>query len=187
VNTKQKTVPCSLLPVPYPESPLYLHSFVFKNEVTNEIWTDLQKVVIIELPKVPKDDKDDDTNSNYELLQCFGLKSTEEFRMFALRHPKVKPVCDTVIRLNLIKSLRMIAESREKYKRDMAGIKDYAWEAGRAEAKAEAKAEYDVIIKEKDAALSEKDAALSEKDAALSEQVAENARLLAEIERLKKG
>jgi predicted transposase/invertase (TIGR01784 family) len=158
---------CAMLTgyVLFPASSDYIHSFVFMNEKTGEIWTDLQKVVIIELPKIPVDD---DNTSNWEILSCFNLNNAEELKMFALKHPKVKPICDNVVRLNFIRSVRMIAESREKLKRDMASYK----ELGRAEGHAAAKAESDEIIKAKDAALSEKDAALSEKDAALSQQAA---------------
>ncbi|GMO45610.1 MAG: hypothetical protein Ta2G_00530 [Termitinemataceae bacterium] len=170
----------------FPESSKYVHTFVFMNEETKEIWTDLQRVVIIELPKVPKDD---DKSEGWELLKCFTLKNEEELKMFAQKHQRVKPICDKVIHLNLRRELRMFAESREKYRRDMTAMKDYAWDeghaegygAGHAEGHAEAKAAADEIIKTKDAALQAKDVALSAKDAALLKQAAEIAALKAQL------
>jgi predicted transposase/invertase (TIGR01784 family) len=171
--TRIKQSICAMLAdyVEFPKSKDYIHSFVFMNEKTYEPWTDLQKVVIIELPKVPSDD---DKSSEWELLKCFNLKTTEEFDMFGERHPKVRPICENVVKFNLLQSLRLLAESREKLRRDIASYKEYAWDEGWDEGHAAAKAEADEVIKAKDAALSEKDTVLSEQAAALQTALAEN-------------
>jgi hypothetical protein len=85
-------------------------------EKTNEIWTELQKVVIIELPKLPEKcngtDGTDDADA-WEFFKCFTLKTKKEFAMFAKQHPKTKPLYENVKRLSFTTRLRMIADMRE--------------------------------------------------------------------------
>jgi predicted transposase/invertase (TIGR01784 family) len=164
----------------------YINSYVLKNEKTNEVWTDLQKIITIELPKLPKDD---DGTAAWELLKCFTFKSKEDFKMFAKAHPNVAPIYEAVKQLSFSKRMRMIHTMREIHRHDIITCVEEAKKEGREEGLEKGitigEAKSTEIIKAKDVELSEKDAELSEKNIELSEKDAKLSEKDAEIERLK--
>jgi predicted transposase/invertase (TIGR01784 family) len=155
----------------------YINSFVFKNKKTNEIWTELQKVVIIELPKLPE--KYNNTDA-WEFFKCFTFKTEKEFAMFAKQHPKIKPLYENVKRLSLTTRLRMIAELREKARRDDLARLGAAIDEGREEMAKEMEAKTKEMVKK----LAKKSKKLTEKSKKLAKKSKENEELKRENERL---
>jgi predicted transposase/invertase (TIGR01784 family) len=94
-------------------------------------------VIIIELPKVP--DEDDGT-AVWPWLKFFKSRKLEEFDMLAKKHPEISGPVVEIKRLSWSERRRMIAEAREKLRRDNAAIMDDAREDGLAEGMAEGEA-----------------------------------------------
>jgi predicted transposase/invertase (TIGR01784 family) len=121
-----------------PEETAYLNTYELRNTESRKLFTELIKVIILELPKVPKED---DGTAIWPWMHFFKCRKVEEFNMLATKHPEVSGPVAEIKRLSWSERRRMIAEAREKWRRDMAAMKKDAREDGLAEGKAEGIAE----------------------------------------------
>jgi predicted transposase/invertase (TIGR01784 family) len=117
-----------------PEETAYLNTYELRNTESGKRFTDLIKVIILELPKVPEED---DGTAIWPWMQFFKCRKLEEFDMLAAKHPEVSGPVAEIKRLSWSERRRMIADAREKMRRDNVAIMEYAKEQGLAEGKAQ--------------------------------------------------
>jgi len=118
----------------------YMNIYELKND-QNRSFTDLLKVVIIELPKLPEEED----GELWPWLRFLRCKEKEELEMLAKKYPKLKKPIKCTERMGLIESIRDIRFHRNLAKWDeinrIEQIKDDARDEGRAEGKAKGLAE----------------------------------------------
>jgi predicted transposase/invertase (TIGR01784 family) len=93
------------------EEPHYLNTFFLKNEKTGKLFTDLFQIVIVELPKVPKDENG---AAEWPWLQFFKCKTVEEFNMLAAKFPQVRRAVDALKEISMSGHARALADARQK-------------------------------------------------------------------------
>jgi predicted transposase/invertase (TIGR01784 family) len=103
----------------------YLNTYSFRNDFNGEVFTDLIKIITIELPKVPKEW---DRNAVWPWARFFTCKTEEEFDMLAEEYPEVTKVVGTLKKLSWSERRRMIADAKEIHRKDIRAITDYARE-----------------------------------------------------------
>jgi predicted transposase/invertase (TIGR01784 family) len=113
-----------------PDEPGYMNAFELRSGETGRLFTDLQKYVILELPKVPEED---DGNPMWPQLRFLKCRTEEEMAMLVKEHPEVRPVVAEYQHLTLSEKLRKRAEQREKDRRDTWAALEYAKDEVRAE------------------------------------------------------
>jgi predicted transposase/invertase (TIGR01784 family) len=113
-----------------PEERHYLNSYELRNPLTGRPFTDLLKVVIIELPKVPETD---DGQAIWPWLRFFKSKTREELTMLTKTHPEVKPAVNEYAKISWSERRRMIADFKEKQRRDKHAMLEFARDEGREE------------------------------------------------------
>jgi predicted transposase/invertase (TIGR01784 family) len=138
-----------------PDEPGYMNTFELRNGKTGSLFTDLQKYVILELPKLPEADDGHPIWPHLRFLKC---KTREEIELLAKKHPEVQPIVAEYKHMTLSETLRWRAKQKEKDRRDTWAALEYAKDEGRAEVRAEK----DRVIAEKDQALAEKDQVIAE-------------------------
>jgi predicted transposase/invertase (TIGR01784 family) len=106
-----------------PEEKNFLNIYGLRNIKSGNLFTDLLKLYIIELPKLPRDD---DGSPSWPWLQFFKCRKEEEFNMLAEKHPEVRPIIAEYKKLTWSERRRMIADLKEKYRRDHQAILDDA-------------------------------------------------------------
>jgi predicted transposase/invertase (TIGR01784 family) len=126
------------------DEPGYLNTFELRNSKTGKLFTDLQKYVILELPKVPAKD---DGHPIWPQLQFLKCRAEEDMKMLAEKHPEVQPLVAEYVQMTLLEKLRWRARQKEKDRRDTWAALEYAKDEGRAESQ-QALAEKDRIITE---------------------------------------
>jgi predicted transposase/invertase (TIGR01784 family) len=112
----------------------YKNVYRFLNTVSHKAFTDLQELVILELPKAPE--KDDGT-AVWPWLKYFKCKTMEELEMLARKHPEVAGAVRQVRRNSPIRAIRELIFEYEDARRIRMGRDRYAREQGYQEAKAE--------------------------------------------------
>jgi predicted transposase/invertase (TIGR01784 family) len=112
----------------------YKNVFRFLNTVSHEPFTDLQEIIILELPKVPDED---DGSALWPWLKFFKCQTKEELNMLAKKHKEVSDAVWQVRRMSPIKAIREMIFEYEDAKRLRMGQDAYVWEQGykKAEAK----------------------------------------------------
>jgi len=147
------------------EESTYINVYTLKND-KNRSFTDLLKVVIIELPKVP----DDEDGAIWHWLRFLKCKKKEEYEMLAKKYPDLKKPINCVRRMGLLESIRDYQFHRNLAKIDEICLKEQ-WKLdgieegksigiklgkveGKAEGKAESKAEI-IALLEKGVSLEE--------------------------------
>jgi hypothetical protein len=118
-----------------PKTGGYLNSFTLRNDVNGKVFTNLIKIITIELPKVPKET---DKAAAWPWARFFTCKGEEEFDMLAKEYPEVMKVVGELKKLSLGERLRMLADEKEKRRKDRLAREAYVREEGRAEARAAA-------------------------------------------------
>ncbi|GHV83112.1 hypothetical protein AGMMS50212_04520 [Spirochaetia bacterium] len=108
-------------------SPDYLNTWTMNNKKDGEQFTDLMKIVTIELSKLPKED---DGKAVWPFLQCFKCKRKEDFDMLAKKHPEVKEIAVQVKKLSFFERHRMIAEKKAMWRADLRAMMTDARESG---------------------------------------------------------
>jgi predicted transposase/invertase (TIGR01784 family) len=101
--------------VDLPNLPGYIHYFAHREEKSGTLFTDLQNTVIIELPKMPKED---DGNGAWPVLECFRCKTVEEAEMHAKAYPKIREIVADLRGFSLVKEIRAAYELWQKERRD---------------------------------------------------------------------
>lgn len=113
-----------------PEEEHYLNFYDLRNPLTGRPFTDLVKVVIVELPKVPKTD---DGQPIWPWLKFFKCQTKEELTMLTQTHPEVKPAVNEYAKISWSDRRRMIADFKEKQRRDKHAMLEFAKDEGREE------------------------------------------------------
>jgi predicted transposase/invertase (TIGR01784 family) len=105
----------------------YLNVYTFRNERDGKQFTDLIKIITIELPKVPNEP---DQEAVWPWLRFFTCRNEEEFTMLAEQYPEVKQPVAILKKLSWGERRRMIAENKEKWRRDVRAMTKDAREEG---------------------------------------------------------
>ncbi|GHU64507.1 hypothetical protein FACS189447_01470 [Spirochaetia bacterium] len=117
-----------------PEEKSFLNIYGLRNTKSGNPFTNLLKLYIIELPKLPRED---DGSPSWPWLQFFKCRKEEEFDMLAENHPEVRPIIAEYKKLTWSERRRMIADLKEKYRRDNQAILDDAKQLGHEEGREE--------------------------------------------------
>jgi predicted transposase/invertase (TIGR01784 family) len=117
------------------EEESYANDYEMRND-KGRSFTDLLKVFILELPKLPeKEDK-----AVWPWLQFFKCKEQEEYEMLARKHPELKEAVSCVKKMSLSEQWRQVMLERQMSKRKQRGIKEQI-RLDREEARTEGRAE----------------------------------------------
>jgi predicted transposase/invertase (TIGR01784 family) len=112
----------------------YMNTYELRNSESGGLFTDLQKFVILELPKVPETD---DGQEIWPQLRFFKCRTKEDFQMLLKRHPEVQPVVAEYQRISWSEKRRKIADYKEKIRRDEWARTEYVRDEGREQGRAE--------------------------------------------------
>jgi predicted transposase/invertase (TIGR01784 family) len=117
-----------------PENERYHNRYTLHDPATGSEFTDLLEVNTLELPKLPQDE---DGTPLWDWLKFLSAQEKEELTMLAEKNPQVKKAVVKLLSLSEDERARMLADSREKLRRDIsaqvrAGEKR-GWEGGREE------------------------------------------------------
>jgi hypothetical protein len=97
------------------EEETYANEYKMRND-KGRCFTDLLKVVILEIPKLPE--KEDE--AVWPWLQFFKCKRQEEFEMLARKHPELKEAVSCVKKMSL-------GEQWQQIQLDRLNAKMYEW------------------------------------------------------------
>jgi predicted transposase/invertase (TIGR01784 family) len=111
----------------------YKNTYRFLNTISHNLFTDLQEIVILELPKVPEND---DGTGLWPWLKYFKCKTMEELIMLAKNHPEVEDAVWQFRRRTPIKVIQDLIFEYEDARRIRAGQDAYQRELGYKEAEA---------------------------------------------------
>jgi len=114
------------------EEKSYINEYVLRNR-ENRCFTDLLKVVILELPKVPEAED----SPVWPWLQFLKSKSVEEYKMLAKKYPELKQATICAQKVTLRERLRWTLFDLEMRRRDEREWKNYVIEEARAQAQKE--------------------------------------------------
>jgi predicted transposase/invertase (TIGR01784 family) len=89
--------------------------FRLYDEKTKARFPDSMEINLLEIPKVREDDKSQLSN----WMRFFGAKTEEDFMTIAQTSPAIAEAWGVIKHLSADESARMLAESREKGRRDM--------------------------------------------------------------------
>jgi predicted transposase/invertase (TIGR01784 family) len=117
------------------ESPTYINIYEMRNW-ENQPFTDLLKLVILELPKVPAEED----HPVWPWLQLFKCKEVEEYEMLAKKHPEVKEAVSTLKKLSWFEERRMIKQQLAIWKVDERLLKEQIRREAMAEGQEKAQA-----------------------------------------------
>jgi predicted transposase/invertase (TIGR01784 family) len=129
-----------------PEEEDYLNVYELRNQKTGRLFTDLQKYVTVELPKLPEED---DGHPAWPQLQFLRSRAKEDMELLTKKHPEMRSVGADYNRMTLLERFRKRAEAREKERRDTWAALEYA--------KDEVREELGKVIEEKNQVITEKD------------------------------
>jgi predicted transposase/invertase (TIGR01784 family) len=142
----------------------YLRTIEWCDTESGEPFTNLQKIIIVELKKMPR--KDDGTAA-WPHLRYFTCKTKEEMTMLASNHSEVQGAVQEYRRLTMLEHVRMIIDEVNDDRRVRKAREAYVREEGLEQGYNKAAAEYQGQL----AAKSEQLAAKSEQLAARDEQI----------------
>ncbi|MDR3161862.1 MAG: Rpn family recombination-promoting nuclease/putative transposase [Spirochaetaceae bacterium] len=106
----------------------YINTYTFRSDFNGKRFTNLIKIITIELPKVPKEP---DQSAAWPWARFFTCKREEEFTMLVEQYPEVTKVVGSLRKLSLSERWRMIAEEKEIRRKDLRAIEKYAREEAR--------------------------------------------------------
>ncbi|GHU66745.1 hypothetical protein FACS189447_08170 [Spirochaetia bacterium] len=113
-----------------PGEPSYLNTWEIRNGRTGEQFTELIKIITIELPKLPIEYGG---QPEWPWIQYFRCKNREEFDMLAKSHPEVGKAVAVLEELSWSERRRLLAEAREKERRDIQAMVKDGYTEGRTE------------------------------------------------------
>jgi predicted transposase/invertase (TIGR01784 family) len=118
----------------------YFHRFTLYDSQSRIQFSDAQEICLLELPKLP--DKSDGT-ALWRWLRFMKTEEVEEMEKLAEQNSYIEKTMMKVMEMSKDEAERMIAEGREKARRDREAELDYAMNEGLAlgEAKGEAEGE----------------------------------------------
>jgi predicted transposase/invertase (TIGR01784 family) len=106
----------------------YMRTFEFCDTASGESFTALQKIVIIELKKLPQED---DGTAAWPHLRFFTCKTEEEMAMLVYNHPEVGGAAREYRRLTMLERVRMLVDDMNDARRLKKAREDYVREEGR--------------------------------------------------------
>ena len=112
----------------------YHHCFRLFDERTGYRFPDLFEINTLELPKLPGEP---DGTMLFNWLWMFTARTKEEFAMVAKTSPEIAKAVGVIMELSEDERTRLLAESREKYRRDEEARLEYREEKGRQEERQE--------------------------------------------------
>ncbi|MDR0387856.1 MAG: Rpn family recombination-promoting nuclease/putative transposase [Treponema sp.] len=121
----------------------YMNSFLLRNDTNRKIFTDLIKIITIELPKVPEMT---DRKAVWPWARFFTCKGEEEFDMLTEEYPELTKVVGTLKKLSWGERRREIAFQKEMWRRDRAAMDAQVREEGKAEGRKEGEKDKAVAI-----------------------------------------
>jgi predicted transposase/invertase (TIGR01784 family) len=128
-----------------PEEEDYINTYELRNRKTGRLFTDLQKYVILELPKLPDED---DGQAVWPQLRFLKSRAKEEMEVLVEEHPEMRTVVGEYKRMTVLEKIRRRAEAREKDRRDTWAALEYAKDEGRDEGREEVRDELGKVIEE---------------------------------------
>ena len=114
----------------------YINVYELRNEEKRS-FTNLLKVVILELPKIPED-KD---RAVWPWLKFFTCKEKEEYEMLVRKHPELKDAVFCAKKMSVFEKWRDIQFHKNLWKADERALLEQAMIDGRAEGRAQGRAE----------------------------------------------
>jgi predicted transposase/invertase (TIGR01784 family) len=115
-----------------PENGSYHNRYTLRDAVTGSEFTDLLEVDVLELPKLPQDE---DGSLLWDWMKFLSASEKEELEMLAEKNPQVKKAVVKFMALTEDDRARMLADSREKLRRDISAQVHGAEQRGREEEK----------------------------------------------------
>jgi predicted transposase/invertase (TIGR01784 family) len=106
-----------------PESSAYHDQFFLYSELTKTRFSDIVEIDTLELPKIPPERCNDKL---WQWTKFLAGKSREEFKMLTQENPAINKAVGVLMELNASQRRRMLAESREKARRDERARLNYA-------------------------------------------------------------
>jgi predicted transposase/invertase (TIGR01784 family) len=125
----------------------YLRTIEFCDTKTGEPFTNLQKIIIVELKKMPKED---DGTAAWPHLRFFTCKTKEEMTMLVSNHSEVGGAVQEYRRLTMFEHVRMILDEMNDDRRVRKAREDYVREEGLEKGYNKAAAEYQGQLSAKD-------------------------------------
>ena len=107
------------------DSDAYANRFALRTE-SGLLFSDTLEIVTLELPKIPKEGG----GKLYDWLRFFKAEKEEEYMTVAMHNPKIGRAVAVLEELSEDESTRMIAEGREKQRRDQEAREYYAFDQG---------------------------------------------------------
>jgi len=112
------------------EEKSYINEYILRNN-ENRCFTDLLKVIILELPKVPKEED----SAVWPWLQFLKSKSLEDYKMLVKKHPELKQATVCAQKVSFRERLRITLFDLEMRRRDEREWKKFVIEEARKEAR----------------------------------------------------
>ena len=107
------------------DSDAYANRFALRTE-SGLLFSDTLEIVTLELPKIPKEGG----GKLYDWLRFFKAEKEEEYMIVAKLNPKIRRAVAVLEELSEDERTRMIAEGREKQRRDQEAREYYAFDKG---------------------------------------------------------
>jgi predicted transposase/invertase (TIGR01784 family) len=118
-----------------PENASYRNCYRLYDRQTGSEFSDLLEVDTLELPKLPRDE---DGTPLWDWLKFLSAREKEELEMLAEKNPQVKKAVVKLLALSEDERARMLADSRERLRRDISAQVHGAEQRGREEGQTEA-------------------------------------------------
>jgi predicted transposase/invertase (TIGR01784 family) len=118
----------------FPGAEDYINQFTLRNSKTGQEFTDLLKVVTVELPKLPKEPNG---SEEWPWLQFFKCKTMEEMMELAQRFPRLGRMVELMKELNLSEGAQRLADAREKARWAQEAREQDRFDDGKAEGRVE--------------------------------------------------
>jgi predicted transposase/invertase (TIGR01784 family) len=104
-----------------PEERSYINAYELRNERTNGSFTDLVKLIILELPKL----SEKDGSAVWPWLKLFMCNTRAQYEELARKYPEVGMAVSVLKEISLVGRIRMLAEAREIQRRDNKAVLEY--------------------------------------------------------------
>jgi predicted transposase/invertase (TIGR01784 family) len=104
-----------------PEERSYINVYELRNGLTNKSFTNLVKLIILEVPKLSEKEE----GGVWPWLKLFTCKRKEQYEELGKLYPEVNVAISVLKELSLIGRIRMLAEAREIQRRDNQAALEY--------------------------------------------------------------
>lgn len=116
------------------ENESYHNQYSLYDPETGSLFSDLQEVNVLELPKLPHED---DNTELWDWMQFLKSEREEELSMLAEKNPQLKKAVGVLMDLSQDERTRLLYEEREKARRDEMARMRGARHEGHAEGRAD--------------------------------------------------